>query len=45
MCSSDLPDLDQAKKAWAEDLPPVLDCLEAQLGEADYFAGDRKSVV
>jgi len=38
------PDLATAKTSWAEKLPPVLDFLEAQLGDADYFAGDAMSI-
>ena len=38
------PDVAQAKKAWAEDMAPVLGFLSDQLGEADYFAGDALSI-
>lgn len=38
------PDVETAKKAWAEQLPPILDYLEGALGEADYFAGDTVSI-
>jgi len=38
------PDLDRAKQAWAQDLPPIFDFLEATLGDADWFAGDAVSI-
>ncbi|MDJ0979949.1 MAG: glutathione S-transferase family protein [Erythrobacter sp.] len=38
------PDIQRARVAWAEELPPVLDYLEAALGEADYFAGNALSI-
>jgi len=38
------PDVQQAKKAWADTLPPVFDYLEGALGGADYFVGDAVSI-
>lgn len=38
------PDLETAKASWAEKLPPILDFLEGELGDADYFAGDTFSI-
>ena len=38
------PDLDTAKTAWDEKIPPVLDHLEATLGDAEFFAGDSLSI-
>ena len=38
------PDLETARKAWAEQLPPVLDFLESALGDGDWFAGDEMSI-
>ncbi len=38
------PDLDTARGAWAQKMPPVLDYLEGALGDADYFAGDAMSI-
>ena len=38
------PDLATAKASWTEKLPPVLDFLESELGEAEYFAGDTISI-
>ena len=38
------PDLETAKASWAEKLPPILDFLEGELGEGDYFAGDAFSI-
>ena len=38
------PDLDTAKAAWADKVPPALDYLESALGESDYFAGDAVSI-
>ncbi|MEO0464086.1 MAG: glutathione S-transferase family protein [Pseudomonadota bacterium] len=37
-------DLETARAAWAEKMPPVLDYLESALGEADWFAGDAMSI-
>ncbi|MEM6858513.1 MAG: glutathione S-transferase family protein [Pseudomonadota bacterium] len=44
MAQGKAPDIEQAKKAWSQDLPPVLDFLEAQLGDAQYFAGVTLSI-
>ena len=38
------PDVIAAKEAWTSKLPPVLDYLESQLGEADYFVGNSFSL-
>ncbi|MEO1046693.1 MAG: glutathione S-transferase family protein [Pseudomonadota bacterium] len=38
------PDLETAKASWTEKLPPLLDFLESELGESDYFAGDAPSI-
>lgn len=40
----DEPDLDRARKAWAEDMPPVLDRLEEALAGREFFAGDALSI-
>ncbi len=34
------PDLDTARDAWAQKMPPVLDYLEGALGDGEWFAGD-----
>ncbi len=34
------PDIDTARSAWAEKIPPVLDYLEQTLGNREWFAGD-----
>ncbi len=44
MMQGKAPDLDTAKKAWAEDLPPVLDYLEATLDGAEWFVGEAISI-
>lgn len=38
------PDLDKARDAWANQLPPVFDVLEARLGGREFFAGDAMSI-
>ena len=38
------PGLDKARDAWANQLPPVFDVLEARLDGRDYFAGDALSI-
>ncbi|PLK24201.1 glutathione S-transferase family protein [Porphyrobacter sp. TH134] len=38
------PDLDKARDAWANQLPPVFDVLEARLAGRDFFAGDALSI-
>ncbi|NCP14648.1 MAG: glutathione S-transferase family protein [Sphingomonadales bacterium] len=38
------PDLDKARDAWANQLPPVFDVLEARLAGRQYFAGDALSI-
>jgi glutathione S-transferase len=38
------PDLDKAREAWASQLPPIFDVLEAGLAEGQYFAGDALSI-
>lgn len=38
------PDLDKARDAWANQLPPIFDVLEARLGGRDFFAGDSLSI-
>jgi glutathione S-transferase len=38
------PDLDKARDAWANQLPPVFDVLEARLGGRAFFAGDALSI-
>ncbi len=38
------PDLDTARDAWANKLPPVFDYLESALGDAEFFAGDAFSI-
>ncbi|MEM6585084.1 MAG: glutathione S-transferase family protein, partial [Pseudomonadota bacterium] len=44
MMSGKEPDVETAKKGWAEGMPPVLDFLEAQLDGANYFVGDTMSI-
>jgi glutathione S-transferase len=38
------PDLAKAREAWATQLPPLFDVLEARLAGAAYFAGDALSI-
>ena len=38
------PDLDKARNAWANQLPPVFDALEARLGGREFFAGGALSI-
>jgi glutathione S-transferase len=38
------PDLDKARDAWANQLPPVFDVLEARLTGRPFFAGDALSI-
>jgi len=38
------PGLDKARDAWAHQLPPIFDVLEARLGGRAYFAGDALSI-
>lgn len=38
------PDIETARTAWAEKMPPVLDYLESALGDAEFFAGDAMSI-
>jgi glutathione S-transferase len=38
------PDLDKARDAWANQLPPVFDVLEARLAGRAFFAGDALSI-
>jgi len=38
------PDLDKARDAWANQLPPLFDVLEARLAGSTFFAGDALSV-
>ncbi len=38
------PDLDKARDAWANQLPPVFDVLEARLAGREFFAGDALSI-
>jgi glutathione S-transferase len=38
------PGLDKAREAWANQLPPVFDVLEARLGGRAFFAGDALSI-
>jgi glutathione S-transferase len=38
------PDVETARKTWANDLPPILDHLESQLGDADWFAPATVSI-
>jgi len=38
------PDLDKARDAWANQLPPIFDVLEARLGGRAFFAGDALSI-
>lgn len=38
------PDLEKAREAWATQLPPIFDVLEAGLAGGEYFAGDALSI-
>ncbi len=38
------PDVEGARAAWAEKLPPVLDYLERTLGDGEWFAGEAMSI-
>lgn len=38
------PDLEKARDAWANQLPPVFDVLEARLAGRAYFAGEALSI-
>jgi glutathione S-transferase len=38
------PGLDKARDAWANQLPPIFDVLEARLGGRDHFAGGALSI-
>jgi glutathione S-transferase len=38
------PGLDKARNAWANQLPPIFDVLEARLGGRTFFAGDALSI-
>ena len=38
------PDLDKARDAWANQLPPVFDVLETRLAGREFFAGDALSI-
>jgi glutathione S-transferase len=38
------PDLSKARDAWANQLPPVFDALEARLAGRAFFAGDKLSI-
>ena len=38
------PGLDKARDAWANQLPPVFDVLEARLAGRTFFAGDALSI-
>lgn len=38
------PDLEKAREAWATQLPPIFDVLEAGLEGSEYFAGDALSI-
>lgn len=38
------PDVDRARKTLAEDLPPLFDYLEAQLGDREYLIGGAFSI-
>jgi glutathione S-transferase len=38
------PGLEKARDAWANQLPPIFDLLEARLGGRAYFAGDALSI-
>ncbi|QDH32951.1 glutathione S-transferase family protein [Porphyrobacter sp. YT40] len=38
------PDLEKARKSWAEDMPPLLAWLDGAIGESGFFAGDALSI-
>ncbi len=38
------PDVEKARATWAQDLPPIFDYLEGQLGDADWFAPATVSI-
>lgn len=44
MSKGEEPGLEKARDAWANQLPPIFDVLEARLGGRAYFAGDALSI-
>ena len=38
------PDIEKARQTWREDMPPILDYLEGQLGENEWFAPATVSI-
>ncbi|QIQ87164.1 glutathione S-transferase family protein [Erythrobacter sp.] len=38
------PDVEKARRTWAEQMPPVFDTLEAALGGREFFAGGALSI-
>ena len=44
MTKGEEPGLDKARDAWANQLPPIFDVLEARLGGRAFFAGDALSI-
>lgn len=38
------PDVEKARQTWAQDMPPILDYLEGQLGDGEWFAPASVSV-
>ena len=38
------PDLDKARKTWAEEIPPLLTWLDGALGDGEFYAGDALSI-
>lgn len=38
------PDIDTARDTWSAKMPPILDFLEASLGDQDYFVGNEISI-
>jgi glutathione S-transferase len=44
LAKGEAPDLAKAREAWASQLPPLLDVLEARLAGRAFFAGDALSI-
>jgi glutathione S-transferase len=44
LSKGEAPDLDKAREAWANQLPPLFEVLEARLAGRAFFAGDALSI-